>query len=449
MATQTFFADFVWRGGESAATNCRIEVSNGVIVDVTEGTAAQSGDSRISGIVLPGLVNAHSHAFHRALRGLTHSGSGNFWSWREPMYQIANALTPENYGELAAMVYAEMALAGITGIGEFHYLHHDVQGMKYKNPNEMGMALVAAAQRAGTRLALLDVAYLHGGLDKPELLPEQKRFADKDVDAWLDRVELLGDGGEGWTVGLAPHSVRAVHPNELDAIVGSRFGRVVHLHVSEQPAENEACIAATGKTPTAVLESVGMLGPHVTAVHATHLTNADIAMLGSSKTNACLCPTTERDLADGVGPAQQLVAAGAVLSLGSDSHAVIDIFEEARAVELNQRLVTRRRGLHSAGSLLAAATYGGSHSLGWAGGETVAGINPGMPADFIALSLNSVRLASFSAQHAAAHIVYSAAPSDVTDVWVGGQQVVAASRHIVIGDVAAGLRSAIAAVVTI
>lgn len=399
--------------------------------------------------MLPGLVNAHSHAFHRALRGLTHSGAGDFWSWRTLMYQIANSLTPESYGELAAMVYAEMALAGITGVGEFHYLHHDAQGVRYKNPNEMGVALVAAAQRAGTRLALLDVAYLHGGLDKPELLPEQKRFADKDIDAWLDRVELLGEGGEGWTVGLAPHSVRAVHSNELDAIVASRFGRVVHLHVSEQPAENEACLAATGRTPTAVLESVGVLGPHVTAVHATHLTRADIAMLGSSKTNVCFCPTTERDLADGVGPAQQLVAAGAVLSLGSDSHAVIDIFEEARAVELNQRLVTGRRGLHKAGSLLVAATHGGSHSLGWAGEETVAGINPGMPADFIALSLNSVRLASFSAQQAAAHIVYCAAPSDVTDVWVAGRQIVAAGKHNAIGDVAASLRSAIAAVVTI
>lgn len=404
---------------------------------------------RIGGVVLPGLVNAHSHAFHRALRGLTHGGAGDFWSWRAPMYQIANSLTPENYGELASMVYGEMALAGITGVGEFHYLHHDAKGAKYKDPNEMGMALVAAAQRAGTRLALLDVAYLHGGLDKPELLPEQKRFADNDIDAWLDRVELLGDGGDGWTVGLAPHSVRAVHPNELDAIVASRFGRVVHVHVSEQPAENEACIAATGKTPTAVLESVGMLGPHVTAVHATHLTGVDIAMLGSSKTNVCFCPTTERDLADGVGPAQQLVAAGAVMSLGSDSHAVIDLFEDARAVELNQRLVTRRRGLHTAGSLLAAATHGGSRSLGWAGDETLVGINPGMPADFIALSLNSVRLASFSAQHAAAHIVYSAAPSDVTDVWVAGRQIVAAGKHNSIGDVAAGLRLAIAAVVTI
>lgn len=449
MSTQSFFADFVWRGDESASTNCRFEVSNGVIVSVLDDSTAQSGDTRISGVVLPGLVNAHSHAFHRALRGLTHSGAGDFWSWRTLMYQIANSLTPESYGELAAMVYAEMALAGITGVGEFHYLHHDAQGVRYKNPNEMGVALVAAAQRAGTRLALLDVAYLHGGLDKPELLPEQKRFADKDIDAWLDRVELLGEGGEGWTVGLAPHSVRAVHSNELDAIVASRFGRVVHLHVSEQPAENEACLAATGRTPTAVLESVGVLGPHVTAVHATHLTRADIAMLGSSKTNVCFCPTTERDLADGVGPAQQLVAAGAVLSLGSDSHAVIDIFEEARAVELNQRLVTGRRGLHKAGSLLAAATHGGSHSLGWAGEETVAGINPGMPADFIALSLNSVRLASFSAQQAAAHIVYCAAPSDVTDVWVAGRQIVAAGKHNAIGDVAASLRSAIAAVVTI
>lgn len=313
----------------------------------------------------------------------------------------------------------------------------------------MAKSLVGAARRAGTRLAMLDVAYLHAGLDKPDPLPEQKRFADANVDAWLDRVELLGEGGDGWTVGLAPHSVRAVHPKELEAIVGSRYGRVVHIHVSEQPAENDACIASTGMTPTAVLESVGMLGPHVTAVHATHLTLADIKMLGSSRTNVCFCPTTERDLADGVGPSEKLVAAGAALSLGTDSHAVIDMFEEARSVEINERLITGRRGLHSPGTLLAAATHGGLLALGWAGEETPAGINSGMPADFIALSLGSVRLASFTAPHAAAHIVYSAAPSDVTDVWVAGSQIVAGGKHLLIGDIASGLRSAIAAVVTI
>ncbi|MHB1090999.1 MAG: formimidoylglutamate deiminase [Ilumatobacteraceae bacterium] len=447
--TLTYHADFAWRGGQAAVANVRIEVANGVIVAVTEGVAPQPSDERISGVVMPGLVNAHSHAFHRALRGRTQGEDGDFWSWREPMYDIANALTPENYAELSAMVYAEMALAGITGVGEFHYVHHDRNGTTYGDPNEMGLAIVQAAQRAGIRLALLDVAYLHAGLDQPEPLSEQRRFADKNIDAWLDRVDRLGEGGDGWTVGLAPHSVRAVYPDELDAVAGARYGRVVHLHVSEQPAENTACLAVTGKTPTAVLADVGLLGSYMTAVHATHLTSHDIELLSTSKTIVCLCPTTERDLADGIGPALALVRAGVVLALGSDSHAVIDLFEEARAVEHHERLITFRRGLHRPADLLAAVTSGGAHSLGWAEPGIRPGIQPGMRADFIAISLDSVRLASFSVEHAAAHIVYAAAPADVRDVWVSGRRIVEHGRHTSIEDVVGGLRNVIAKVVSI
>lgn len=444
-----YHADFAWRGGEAAVANVRIEVTNGVIASVAEGVAPQPGDERIAGVLMPGLVNAHSHAFHRALRGRTHGADGDFWSWRKPMYDIANALTPENYAELSAMVYAEMTLAGITGVGEFHYVHHDRNGAAYGDPNEMGLAVVQAAHRAGVRLALLDVAYLHAGLDQPEPLPEQRRFADRDIEAWLDRVDRLGEGGEGWTIGLAPHSVRAVHPDELDEVVGARYGRVVHLHVSEQPAENAACLAVTGKTPTRVLAEVGLLGSFATAVHATHLTSGDIELLGTSKTTVCLCPTTERDLADGIGPASALVLAGAILALGSDSHAAIDLFEEARAVEYNERLITARRGLHRPGELLAAATSGGPHSLGWAEPGMLFGIQPGAPADFIAISLDSVRLASFSAECAAAHIVFAAAPADVSDVWVNGRRIVEHGLHLNIEDVAGGLRNAIAKVVSI
>jgi len=441
----TYFAQWAWRGAEHAVANVRITVSNGVISAVEDNATKQDGDVAVSGVVMPGLVNAHSHAFHRALRGRTHGGTGDFWSWRTPMYEIANRLTPDSYRELATMTFAEMALSGITGVGEFHYIHHNTDGTKYKNPNEMGLAMVQAAQRAGIRLALLDVAYLHASLDKPEPLAEQKRFSDGNIDAWLDRVDALGEGGEGWTVGMAPHSVRAVHPGELEEVVANRHGKVVHLHVSEQPAENAACVAATGMTPTQVLDNVGLLGPHMTAVHATHLTDTDIALLGKSRTCVCLCPTTERDLADGVGPAAALRDAGATLSLGTDSNAFIDMFEETRAIETDERLVTGKRGLHTPSSLLAAATSVGATSLGWGS----YGIQVGNPADFIALSLNSVRLASFDGVNGAAHIVHSAAPSDVRDVWMGGKQVVANFQHNEISDVVAGLRNAIAAVVTL
>ena len=445
MTTQTFYAQWAWRGGEEAIANVRITVSNGVIASVEDGVDAQASDVRISGVVMPGFVNAHSHAFHRALRGRTHGGTGDFWSWRTPMYEIANRLTPETYGELAAMTFAEMALSGITGVGEFHYIHHQQDGTRYANPNEMGLAMVEASQRAGIRMALLDVAYLHAALDKPEPLAEQKRFSDGTIDNWLDRVDALGEGGENWTVGMAPHSVRAVHPNELEEVVANRHGKVVHVHVSEQPAENAACIAATGKTPTQVLSDAGMLGRHFTAVHATHLTATDISLLCSSHSGVCMCPTTERDLADGVGPASSLSAGGAVLSIGTDSNAFIDMFEEARAVETDERLVTGKRGVHAPASLLIAATTGGATALGW--GQH--GIHVGAPADFIALSLDSVRLASFDAANAAAHIVHAASPADVRDVWVGGRQIVQDHQHLNVSDVVGGLGRAIAAVVTL
>ena len=445
MTTQTFYAQWAWRGGEEAIANVRITVSNGVIASVEDGVDAQASDVRISGVVMPGFVNAHSHAFHRALRGRTHGGTGDFWSWRTPMYEIANRLTPETYGELATMTFAEMALSGITGVGEFHYIHHQQDGKRYANPNEMGLAMVAASQRAGIRMSLLDVAYLHAALDKPEPLAEQKRFSDGTIDNWLDRVDALGEGGENWTVGMAPHSVRAVHPNELEEVVANRHGKVVHVHVSEQPAENAACIAATGKTPTQVLSDAGMLGRHFTAVHATHLTATDISLLCSSHSGVCMCPTTERDLADGVGPASSLSAGGAVLSIGTDSNAFIDMFEEARAVETDERLVTGKRGVHAPASLLIAATSGGATALGW--GQH--GIQVGAPADFIALSLDSVRLASFDAAHAAAHIVYAASPADVRDVWVAGRQIVQDHQHLSLSDVVGGLGRAIASVVTL
>ena len=441
----TYFAQWAWRGAEHVVANVRITVSNGVITAVEDNATKQDGDVAVSGVVMPGLVNAHSHAFHRALRGRTHGGTGDFWSWRTPMYEIANRLTPDSYRELATMTFAEMALSGITGVGEFHYIHHNTDGTKYKNPNEMGLAMVLAAQRAGIRIALLDVAYLHAALDKPEPLAEQKRFSDGNIDAWLDRVDALGEGGDGWTVGMAPHSVRAVHPRELEDVVANRHGKVVHLHVSEQPAENAACVAATGMTPTQVLDNVGLLGPHMTAVHATHLTDTDIGLLGGSRTCVCLCPTTERDLADGVGPAASLRDAGATLSLGTDSNAFIDMFEETRAIEIDERLVTGKRGLHTPSLLLTAATSVGATSLGWGSH----GIQVGNPADFIALSLDSVRLASFDSANGAAHIVHSAAPSDVRDVWVGGKQIVSDFQHTKVDDVVSGLRNAIAAVVTL
>ena len=435
-------AQYAWLGGESCAENVQITFSNGLISAIKTDVASDASDSRVTGVMMPGFVNAHSHAFHRALRGRTHSGLGDFWAWRTLMYQVANRLTPENYLALATAVFSEMALAGITHVGEFHYVHHQQNGKQYNDPNEMGKAIIEAAKRAGIRITLLDVAYLHGGLNGEALRDEQKRYTDISIENWLARVDALGNGNAEHTIGLAPHSVRAVNEIELAKIAEHRQDRVVHIHVSEQTAENDACRKATGRTPTQVLNDAGLLGSFATAVHATHLTAEDVSYLGKSKTTACFCPTTERDLADGIGPSEQLTSAGSPLALGTDSHAVIDMFEEARAVEMHQRLVTNKRGVHQSSELLNAATINGAHCLG----QKNYGLVVGARADFIAVSTESVRLASFDAKNGAAHLVHSATSADVRDVWVNGEQIVADREHRKVVNIAQALRTAIDAV---
>ena len=441
---KSIHAQFAWLGGESCALNVRITTNNGLISAIEPNSTASAKDLRVVGVVMPGFVNTHSHAFHRALRGRTHSGAGlgDFWSWRTLMYQVANRLTPENYLALASAVYSEMALAGITSVGEFHYVHHQPDGKQYQDPNEMGKALIEAARIAGVRLTLLDVAYLHGGLNGQKLGQEQQRFTDSTIENWLSRVDMLGASSAMHTVGLAPHSVRAVHETELAQIAKHRKNRVVHIHVSEQPAENESCRAATGRTPTKLLSDAGLLGSFTSAIHATHLDASDIALLGQSKTFSCFCPTTERDLADGIGPSAELVAAGSPLCLGTDSHAVIDMFEEARAVEMHQRLISNKRGVHRSSELLASATVHGASSLG----SKNHGLVVGAPADFIAIATDSVRLASFDGENGAAHLVHSATSSDVRDVWVGGEQIVKDRIHRSTPNIAESLRTSIAAV---
>ncbi len=442
---KSFFAEQAWLGGESCAANVRITTDKGVFVSIDANSTPNNKDTRVKGVVMPGFVNAHSHAFHRALRGRTHSGAGlgDFWSWRTLMYQVANRLTPENYLALATATFSEMALAGITTVGEFHYVHNQQNGQQYADPNEMGKVLIEAARRAGIRIALLDVAYLHGGLKSQPLAGEQQRFGDGSVENWLARVDALGSPTPMHTFGLAPHSVRAVHEKELALIAKHRKNRVVHIHVSEQPAENEACRQATGRTPTQLLSDAQLLGSFTTAVHATHLQSADISLLGQSKTFACFCPTTERDLADGIGPSESLVGSGSPLCLGTDSHAVIDMFEEARAVEMNQRLITNKRGIHRSSDLLSAATNNGASSLG----SKKHGFVAGAPADFISVSTNSVRLATFDPENGAAHLVHSATGSDVCSVWVGGEQIVSDYEHRTLPNINESLRNAIEAVI--
>ena len=420
----------------------RVEVAEGRVAAVTPGEPARPGDVVVHGVTLPGLANGHSHAFHRALRGRTHDDGGNFWTWRTAMYAVTHRLDPQTYQALATAVFAEMVLAGFTVVGEFHYLHHAAGGRRYDDPNAMGVALLDAARAAGIRITLLDTVYLEGGLTADGHLPldeVQQRFSDGSVGAWAQRVDLLADDATS-RIGTAVHSVRAVPAHDLAAVgeFAALGERPLHVHLSEQPGENAACQGFHGCSPTELLAREGLLTPATTAVHATHLSDRDIELLADTRTTACFCPTTERDLADGIGPARRLHDAGAPLSIGSDQHAVIDPFEEIRGVEMHERLDTLERGRFSPLELLGIATVNGYRSLGWDDGGV---LDVGALADFVGVRLDSPRTAGCSA----AQVMYAATSADVTDVVVGGEHVVAGGQHR-LGDVGALLHGAIAAV---
>ena len=418
-----------------------ITVADGRITGVDPDVDPPSTAQRLSGLVIPGLANTHSHAFHRALRGRAQVGRGDFWTWRNQMYSVADRLDPETYLALARATYLEMALAGITCVGEFHYLHHQAGGVPYSDPNAMGAALIEAAAQVGVRLTLLDTCYLAGGIGAP-LSSVQQRFSDGDAARWAARVSEV-DRAVHVRSGAAIHSVRAVPADQLgDVSAWARTREVpLHFHLSEQRAENDACVERYGVTPTRLLADSGALGAEAVAVHATHLTADDIALLASTSTGVCLCPTTERDLADGVGPAGALAAAGVALSVGSDAQSVIDLFEEARGIELDERLATGVRGTFAASALLDAATVAGHRALGWPdAGQLVVG----MRADLVAVDLASRRTAGGGATGET--VVFAASASDVTDVVVDGNVVVKDRQHLRLGDVGVALAAAIDAV---
>jgi formiminoglutamate deiminase len=417
----SLWCELAWLGGDVAATGVLIELDGPGIAAVQTGVGlAPAGAEPLSGLTLPGLANAHSHCFQRALRGRTQAPDprGNFWTWREQMYALAQRMDESRYEALARATFAEMALAGYTVVGEFDYIHHSA-------------ATSRAAAAAGIRLTLIDACYLQGGIP---------RFRDASAQAWCDRMEGLADSGEfdGERVRLAAaiHSVRAV--DLLGATTVAAFADQrewpLHAHVSEQARENIDCREAYGFTPTGLLAEAGALSRRFTAVHMTHITDQDLELMYEAGAYCCMCPTTERDLADGIGP-----VAGR-LTLGSDSQSVIDPFEEARAVELDNRLGTGARGSFGAAQLATGLTLNGYASLGWPSGGV---IERGGLADFTTVSLDGVRLAGTAPEHALDAAVFAGAAPDVTHVMVGGRTIVRDGRHVSI-DVAAELADAVA-----
>lgn len=416
--------DHAWLGeADGVRRGVLVEAVDGLVTRVDPAAPAEevATAERVPGLTVPGFANAHSHAFHRALRGRTQTERGTFWTWREQMYDLARRLTPDSYHRLARAVFAEMVAAGWTSVGEFHYLHHDPTGTRYPE-HAMEEALLVAAGEAGLRITLLDTAYLSSGFGAP---PHgvQVRYSDGTVTAWEDRVAALAERISRYPharLGVAVHSVRAVEGEQIAAIAAfaESRGLVLHAHVSEQRAENADCLARYGLTPTQVLAEYGALGPRTSLVHATHLTAEDIALIGAVEAFACFCATTERDLGDGIGPGRELAAAGARLTLGSDSHAVVDPFEEMRAVEMNERLAAQSRGHWSADELLLAGTRTGHQSLGW---EDAGEIAVGQRADLVTLDLTTARTAGTGA--AATTPVFAATSADVVRVVVDGRVV--------------------------
>jgi formiminoglutamate deiminase len=410
-----YWCEHAWlHSGPEAAV--RVVVDDRMIAAVETQATPEPGDHRLAGLVLPGFANAHSHAFHRALRGRTHDRGGTFWTWRQEMYALAAGLDPDAYHELARAVYTEMALAGVTCVGEFHYLHHAPGGRPYANPNAMAEALAQAACDAGVRLTLLDACYVAGGLEAGGHTPlddVQRRFSDGDAEAWAARLGGLPTGGTV-RAGAAVHSVRAVPADQLTVVAEAAKGLPLHVHVSEQPAENEACRAFYGRSPTALLAEHGILGPATTAVHATHLSDDDVALLGGSGTAICACPSTEADLGDGIGPFRALRDAGAPLCVGSDQHARVDLLAEAALVEAHERLRSGRRGRFAPAELVDALTVAGHRALGW---EDAGRIGPGQRADLVAVALDTPRTAGADP----AQVVMVAGVADVHTVIADGR----------------------------
>jgi len=394
-------------------------------------------------VILPGLINAHSHAFQRVIRGRTEYRSHNtdsFWTWREQMYAAANRLEPDDVYHASRMAFLEMALSGITSVGEFHYLHNAQDGSAYADPNLLAKQVVRAATEVGLRIALLRVAYVRAGFQK-EQDPLQVRFLEPSVDVYLRNVgelasELEQTSGMAWA-GVAPHSVRAVPLDYLKSVIsfGNEHRMPIHMHVAEQPAEVSACIEEYGRSPFALLDTEGLLSDRFTAVHAIHVTPKSIAAYAKTGATICACPTTERNLGDGVVPVDAYLQNGVLVSLGTDSQTQIDLLEDARQLEYHLRLQRMERNVLAppdetsrsalAARLFACATTSGAVSIGSNSGK----LEPGTPADFFTVDLNDPTIAGASLDDLLANIVFSTSRAAVRDVVVSGKQIVANGTH--------------------
>ncbi|WP_130841011.1 formimidoylglutamate deiminase [Corynebacterium neomassiliense] len=400
---------------DGVAERVRVEVLDGTVASVVADVDPRSGDTVLDGTVLPGAANCHSHAFHRALRGAGAPGD-TFWGWRKTMYRIASRLDPDSYLRLARSLYAEMLAAGYTSVAEFHYVHHQPDGTPYQDPNIMGLALKQAAREVGIRLTLLDTCYLSSGFGAaPEGV--QNRFSDGDAAGWAERINPIPDD-DMFRLGAAVHSVRAVPREQLATVSDWARQRdtVLHVHLSEQEAENEACLQHTGLTPTGLLREAGAWTPKSVAVHAVHLTDDDVRILADDGATVCVCPSTEADLSDGIAPVLRLADAGVPMCIGSDENVLIDPFREVRSAEMHERLRSRRRENLAPRDLVAMLSGAGQPAAGWPEAGRIA---VGSLADWVEVDDSSLQLTGVLPDR----IPQTATAAQVRRVFVGGDLV--------------------------
>jgi formimidoylglutamate deiminase len=452
MAERGWLPDFIYTGGKFESGLAMFADANGITRFSREPQDIERAQRMPGRAMLPGLVNVHSHTFQRLIRGRTEfrtsSQRDTFWTWRESMYRAANSVTPEVVYRSARMAFLEMALSGITAVGEFHYVHHQPGGTPYENRNQLALLILRAAEEVGIRITLLRTAYVRAGWNKaPD--PGQIRFYTAKVDDFFrdtdDLRKLSRDHKGAVNVGVAPHSIRAVPIEYLREV--AKYAKAnampLHMHVAEQPAEIEACIGEHGRRPVELLNDEGILDSRFTAIHAIHISRDEARLLGASRATICACPTSERNLGDGAVPADQLFAAGAALCFGSDSNIQIDILEDARELEYHLRMNKLERVVLSEGDtlgsrLFASATESGARSLQSPGGS----LEVGRAADFFTVELKDSSIVGADQKSLLDTIVFSLERTAIRDVVVGGEAIVREGRHKLQDEIVGEFRSA-------
>ena len=441
MTNTLYKPELLYSNGGFIANSGVLVCERGQILEASEET--DSSSTRIVNLpgkaLLPGFVNVHSHSFQRLIRGKSESrviSGKDFWSWRGTMYHAASQLDPQDVYDVARMAFLEMVLAGTTTVGEFHYLHNSPNGQPYKDPNLLSKQVIAAAQSVGIRIVLLRTAYLRSGYELPPD-PGQARFYES-TGAFLENISALirdcSAPPSEVRFGVAPHSVRAVPLADLRKIAawGRENKLPLHMHVAEQVAENAACLREYGATPVQLLSKEKLLGPDFTAVHAIHISADEIAMLAEANATICSCPTTERNLGDGIIAADHVMAAGIRIAFGSDSQAQIDPLEDARELDYHLRLERQERAILDpiaaqtlASRLFDCATVHGARALALPGGA----LTPGSFADFFTVDLNDVSIAGHSAEDLLPIIVFALNRSAIRDVVVNGRFILRDQKH--------------------